>query len=261
MQIIHLLPLGNRIQKQKICAKLAHVGFKVPFVVCPWVRLPNRADRDITPIVRGRSVMILANHTSLIDPLAITAMMDMESCSTTRTLLKASLHKIPFFGGICKMTGHFPVYFSSQEQGNFSVDKDRQAKVNEEVDAHIAAKGSLLLFPEGQVNADPRKLQNFRYGSIATALKHRLPLYGLILKGCDASGPKSASAGGLPTQIECRIIKLFDPLPDDGKSAAEVAAESQIRMQQEVDRFYGQASSPAASESKRSQPSEPKKDS
>lgn len=41
--------------------------------------------------------------------------------------------QLPFLGGICRMVGHFPVFFKNQDENSFGVDKQEQAKITEKV--------------------------------------------------------------------------------------------------------------------------------
>ena len=51
--------------------------------------------------------------------------------------MQNSVFKMPLLGTICKAVGQFPVYFISSEAGKFSVDKERQAKVEDLVMEHL----------------------------------------------------------------------------------------------------------------------------
>lgn len=62
------------------------------------------------------------------------------------------------FGGICTAVGHFPVFFRGSKDGDFSVDREAQAKVTDDMNKFLGDNGGLLLFPEGQV----RLLQRLR---------------------------------------------------------------------------------------------------
>lgn len=79
-------------------------------------------------------------------------------------LFSTTLHRAARFGYICSAVGHFPVLFTSSKANDFSVDKEAQAKVTEQLDQFIGSGGGLMIFPEGQLNSTPRKLQQFRRG-------------------------------------------------------------------------------------------------
>lgn len=76
------------------------------------------------------------------------------------------------FGYICSAVGHFPVLFTSSKANDFAVDKEAQAKVTEQLDQFIGSGGGLVIFPEGQLNSTPRKLQQFRRGTSSHACSY-----------------------------------------------------------------------------------------
>jgi hypothetical protein len=43
------------------------------------------------------------------------------------------------------VTGHFPVFFKGNKDGDFSVDKDAQAQVTQDMDDFIANNGGLVM--------------------------------------------------------------------------------------------------------------------
>jgi len=158
----------------------------------------------------------------------------MDTIKYCRTLLKASLHKVPFFGGITQMTGHFPVYFISDDIGSFSVDREKMDRVMEEVEIHVKDGGTLCVFPEGQVNKDPVKLQTFRKGSFAIATKYQLPVWGCVIKGCSDIWPRGGYPGA-PAKVEAHLFPIVDP---NNKSNDELCALAEKTFQAEVDKLY-----------------------
>jgi len=134
------------------------------------------------------------------------------------------------------MTGHFPVHFTSAEDGKFSVDRSKQDRVMEMSEDHVKQGGTLALFPEGQINRDPSKLQAFRRGSFGLAFKYKLPVYGCVFKGIEDCWPRGVSIGGFPSKIECSLFPISDPI--GSKSLEELVTLCETRMQAEVDKMY-----------------------
>lgn len=58
---------------------------------------------------------------------------DLVSGSVLPCVVLVFPRQIPFLGGICQMVGHFPVFFQSQDENSFAVDKSEQAKIMEKV--------------------------------------------------------------------------------------------------------------------------------
>lgn len=44
-------------------------------------------------------------------------------------LIIFAVRQLPFLGTICRLVGHFPVFFRSNDENSFGVDKDEQAKI------------------------------------------------------------------------------------------------------------------------------------
>ena len=92
------------------------------------------------------------NHTSMFDGFLMAAIMPSALCRRCKSLMAAYTFKTPVLGEIFRLVGHEPVYFLKDDEGKFSVDKARQAPVNERIRAHVAGGGVLAFCPEGTVN-------------------------------------------------------------------------------------------------------------
>ena len=226
-----------RLTTQKLCLRWLNWMFFAIIVLNPQIRI-HIADEDKKrwAAIPPRSAVIM-NHTSFWDTIQFAGLAPWSYFNGCRTLMKDSLHKLPIFGGICKRIGHFPVYFKSDEDGNFSVDKERQAVVMERVAKHIQQNGGIGLFPEGAVNKEPRTLKMFRQGSFQVVLDHKLPLYYFVAVGNDDTWHSKAPIGGKPADI---WIKIGEYKIDHNKApeAREIAAGSQEMMQKVVDELF-----------------------
>jgi 1-acyl-sn-glycerol-3-phosphate acyltransferase len=185
--------------------------------------------------VPKRSCVVL-NHTSFWDAFLFVGISPWSYIYNAKTLMKDSLKRLPVFGAIFDRVGHFPVYFKSDEEGNFSVDKDRQAPVLQAVQQHLEDGGRICLFPEGAVNKNPRQLLSFRRGTFTTVMDNKLPVYYVITAGNEATWPASASIGGLPTDIVVSVGK-FD-VDYATQDAGAVATALQLKMQEALDKNY-----------------------
>ncbi|EPY30475.1 acyltransferase, copy 2 [Angomonas deanei] len=169
------------------------------------------------------------NHTSFWDVFMLIQIMPLSYLLETRTLMKASLRDIPIFGGCFDRVGHFPVFFKSDEDGNFQVDKERQAAVQVHVNQHIENGGNLAIFPEGAVNKNTAVLKPFRFGTFATIFEHKMPLYYVVSVGNEKTWPPQCVSGGFPADIRVRCgVYPIDFATQDSK---QVASEMQAFMQ------------------------------
>jgi len=203
------------------------LGWNLNMWCCPWIKtrkterfhtnfaILGQQQREFVAMERpddeGSNIVLLCNHTSFLDTPQYTRLVPRSILWHCRGYVGAFLFKMPLFGRVLQGIGHFAVHFKSTEEGKFSVDKEKMAEVEEGVDAHLAAKGVLCLFPEGCVNKAPEKgLLPFRYGTFVKALKHDFCLWGYTSVNHEKSWPKAASIGGLPAEL---VVDLWPLAP------------------------------------------------
>lgn len=221
---------------QHLCVLVMVAGFKAAWLLNPQIRMTLQFDAgpDGKPTswkdVSHHGIAIALNHTSFWDVFEVLGLMPVSHLLYSRTLMKSSLRKIPIFGGVFDRVGHFPVYFKSDEDGNFQVDKERQAAVQVDVNEHLRNGGNIIVFPEGAVNRTPLTLQPFRFGTFATIFEHRLPLYYMVAVGNEKTWPATAACGGDPADIHVRFGAY--PIDFDTQDSKQVAKEMQEVMQQ-----------------------------
>ena len=109
-----------------------------------------------------------------------------------------------------KACGHFPVFFSRETAlDDFSVDKQAQAKVTADMEAHVRNGGGLSMFPEGVINRGNTKgLQSFRRGALALARERGMSLWGFLHTGIDQVWSVHEAMGGNPGKIRFKLFNL-----------------------------------------------------
>lgn len=224
---------------QAVCVAACNWAFWFPTsFVCPWVRVEDttggRAWEELGAVMREKGVCVLLNHTSFMDTLVFVGYAPLDLLYSMRTLMSSKLFKIPLLGSIARMVGHQPVYFLRNEEGQFSLDKERMKETNKNVAAHLDGGGSLVVFPEGQLNARPETLLSFRRGTFATAIERGLPLWGLVFVGCDKTWPLSEAIGGLPGDVRFALFPIMDTYAP-GATSQEVSDISRNAMQAQLD--------------------------
>ncbi|KAG5486637.1 hypothetical protein CUR178_08004 [Leishmania enriettii] len=243
---------------QRIGVFVLSCAFKAVWWVNPQIRMHVRfdANEDGKPAcwddIPRTNIAFTLNHTSFWDPFELIGITPMSHLMQMRTLMKSSLRKIPIFGGIFDRVGHFPVYFTSDEDGNFHVDKERQAVVSQHVNAHLRGGGSLVFFPEGTVNKTPGTLQPFRFGTFTTIMEHRLPVYYMVAVGGEKTWAPQMPYGGLPADVHIRIGAY--PIDFDKMSGKSVAVGLQQRMQQVRDEIASEVTSAETAQRRRESP-------
>ena len=169
---------------QMLCCYFCHFTFRCVLFWNPQSPVVVSEYNQKWSDLKGPCAVML-NHTSFYDAFTYVGMSPMKSLWNCKTLMKDSLRRIPVFGPVFDRLGHFPVYFKSDAEGNFTLDKERQQPVTDEMNRHLRDGGRLAMFPEGAVNKDPRSLQPFRYGIFQTCIDHKLPIYYCLLVGCN----------------------------------------------------------------------------
>lgn len=191
---------------QLICGLICTFWFWLACFLNPHIKMTM--DESALPgglkAISSPAAMAL-NHTSFWDVFAFIANSPWSYIYNVRTLMKSSLRKIPIFGSVFDRVGHYPVYFKSNEDGNFSVDKERQAPVMAKVDAHLKNGGRIALFPEGAVNKNPETLATFRRGSFAVIAEHKLPVYWWVTYGNNKTWGALEAVGGHSADIQIAV--------------------------------------------------------
>jgi 1-acyl-sn-glycerol-3-phosphate acyltransferase len=220
---------------QRCCIVPLVCAFRAVWWLNPQIRMSVQFDANINgkptswADINLHNQAFIGNHTSFWDVYAFLCLAPMRHLVHTRTLMKASLRQIPIFGGIFDRVGNFPVYFKSDEDGNFQVDKEKQAAVQVGIDAHIRSGGNLAIFPEGAINKNPRVLQTFRYGTFATIFQHRMTVYYLVHLGGEKTWPRWTMVGGMPTDMHIRAGRF--PIDFDKEDSKQAAYRMQMCMQ------------------------------
>ena len=115
-------------------------------------------------IVKGKSYMLSANHTSLIDIMLMLAVVDENPFVFVG---KAEIAKLPVLGFVYKRT------MILVDRGNAN---SRRA-VFEQANQRIKSGRSVCIFPEGIVPDDESIiLSNFKNGAFILAIEHQIPI-------------------------------------------------------------------------------------
>jgi len=188
--------------------------------------------------IPGKSCVAI-NHTSFWDAIVFSGFAPLRYVYNCRTLVKASLRKLPVFGPVFDRCGHFPVYFKGEGEGDFSVDQAKQAEVTERLNEHLKNGGRIAFFPEGIVNKDVATLKPFRRGSFKTITENQLQLYYMVIVGNNECWPATAAIGGYPAEIRM-VLRKFNY--DSSTNPSDLADALQAAMQQELLKLIEQRS-------------------
>jgi len=173
----------------------------------PWARFWARAALKIFGIrvtaegmerlIPGQDYVLLANHRSHFDSLAVVDALDMRE---TRWVAKRELTKVPLFGYGLKVTGQI------------LVDRRDNAQAVAALRANLGKHGvSVVFFAEGG-RSHGRRLAPFKKGGAAFAIDARLPIVPVAISGSERVLPKYSLI-----VVPGRIHVVFgDAIPTDG---------------------------------------------
>ena len=178
---------------------------------------------------------MVANHLSNFDPFLCTAMGPLATIATSRSYFKGSLANLPVFHWYFKGCGHFPVFFTSKKDGDFSTDKEKQARTAEIAEKHfsrMSPRGRLAMFPEGAVNKNPDDgVQACRIGGMNAILKHKMPVTVICFAGQEVTWGAKHPMGGPPTLIVGKM-KTFAVGDYDTETATGLADRLRKTLQE-----------------------------
>ena len=115
---------GTVIQKQgRACAVCKYCFKYLVLLPCPWIQIQAPSQDEWSRLLDRTNVFVALNHTSFLDSIIFAALCPPNVIKRYRTLMKASLFKLPLLGGVCEIVGHFPVAFVTEHEDEFQFDK------------------------------------------------------------------------------------------------------------------------------------------
>ncbi|MBU9888493.1 MAG: 1-acyl-sn-glycerol-3-phosphate acyltransferase [Candidatus Omnitrophica bacterium] len=141
----------------------------------PLWRLGVVGEQNIQP---GKNYLVVSNHQSLLDILAVTAALPLNF----KFLAKKELFFVPFMGWAMACAGYVPVDRASHESGRKAVRRI----------VELLGKGlSVLLFPEGTRSPDG-KIHAFKMGAFKIARENDVELLPIVVDGTGTALPKKS---------------------------------------------------------------------
>jgi 1-acyl-sn-glycerol-3-phosphate acyltransferase len=171
-----------------------------------WARVVFRIagldiQADLAQLDEDSTYLFIANHQSLLD---IPILLYLLHTWYPRFVAKKSLFAIPLFGPGMGRTGHLGVDRENSRQGM----RDMQEAV------HRLQQGqSLVIFPEGTRTEDGNTLQDFHIGAFVIALKAKVPIVPVLIKGSGRVMPKGSCILH-PGAVRVKALPPRD-IPDD----------------------------------------------
>lgn len=144
---------------------------------------------------RGKSYMLVANHTSMLDIMLMLRV----SRNPFVFVGKKELVRIPIFGffykKVCIMVDRN--------------DSKSRTGVYRRAQRRLAQGLSICIFPEGGVPEEEVVLDTFKDGAFRMALAHRIPVVPITFYDCKKRFPFSLTAGG-PGPLRVKVHRFHD---------------------------------------------------
>jgi 1-acyl-sn-glycerol-3-phosphate acyltransferase len=160
--------------------------------------------RGVSRLDRNAPYVFMSNHASHVDSLALAVSIP----HPLHWVFKKELAKIPVFGWVLLSLGQIMVDRRNAIQS-------RSALTN--AAAALRGNNSVLIYVEGTRSKDG-KLQPLKKGGFHIALQSGLPIVPVRISGSHDIVP----SGSLRVQPGHVVVEMFDPIPTEGKTEADV---------------------------------------
>jgi len=229
-------PLRPGAKRTRLVLWITCICWRLLFALSCWVRVRvDGLDEYRRKLGSSRRpCIIVSNHLSFLDTMLLVPLTPLTKVTRVKMLVSSHLLKMPFLRTIVRMMGHIVVPFKrGADPGSFELDKDLMAIRQQQLEDHVRAGGIAGWFPEGRMNtSDPLEVGMFRAGGFALPVHLDVEIWCVAFVGNSRCWPRTAAAGGRPSQIRARIFRFCDsswaaaapanggPGPEDEKQAA-----------------------------------------
>jgi 1-acyl-sn-glycerol-3-phosphate acyltransferase len=154
----------------------------VACILAPLFRLFfNTVPKGTENLPKKGAYILVSNHTSYADPLAMAYFIFVQLGRAPHFLAKESLFRIPIFGSWLPHLGQVPIY----RQGRSNQDSLSAAK------AYLSAGHTIIMFPEGTLTRDPDYWpMRGRSGAIRLAIESGVPVFPVAHHGVEKVLPR-----------------------------------------------------------------------
>lgn len=187
------------------------------------VRVRSSGLAHARELERGRGYILIANHASNLDPLALMKTLGRVDLSF---VAKAETLRRPLLGYLLRITGWFGVERESPLAFK---------RFHEEVEARRKQGWipNLVVFPEGTRSSDGT-LQPFRMGTFLLAARARLPILPVVIRGTAPLHPRNAFSCH-PGTVR---VDILPPIEPPGKLGAAEILDAVAALQKRAEALY-----------------------
>lgn len=191
--IFPLVRLIARQNKAKYSRWVIHKGFASFLWFMQAIGVLAFETKGSEKLRHCRNVLVLANHPTLIDVIAIIAHMPYASC-----VVKRALWDNFFVGGVVRAAE----YISNSDPDNLVQD----------CAADLRAGNPLVIFPEG-TRSTPNKPLKFKRGAAHMILNSNVPIMPITIRCNPSTLTKGEKWYTIPSQKAHLLLEVFEPIP------------------------------------------------
>jgi 1-acyl-sn-glycerol-3-phosphate acyltransferase len=177
-----------------------------------------------TALIPNHSYMFSGNHTSMIDPFVMIALIPH---NPSVFVGKVELAKIPIFGFFYRRTCILV------DRSNAESRKEVYIKAQQKLDRGLSA----CIFPEGLVPEEHVILSEFKNGAFSLAIEHKIPIVPISFLDCKKRFSYTFFSGG-PGVLR---VKFHDPIYTDNMT---IEKDKDLLKQQVYDLIYKDLTDP-----------------
>lgn len=185
---------------------------KSMLVVLPLMKVRIQDEAKIKP---GETYIIIANHQSLADILAV-----LHLRHPFKFIAKKELFGIPVFGWTLSAAGYIPLIRGDRESG-------RQVMLKAE--AYLKRKVSVLFFPEGTRSPDG-EIHEFKMGAFKIASDLSFPVLPLVINGTRDVIRKGQSVFEKRSDVKVKVLNPELPSGQTDEAVEELAFRVRAKM-------------------------------
>lgn len=213
-----LLPKGKRGLRAR---RMIHKSFKFFIWLMQTVGVMRFDIVGADKLYECKNTLVLANHPTLIDVVAMISLMPAASC-----VVKKALFKNPFLGGVVRAAD----YISNSEP----------EKLIEDCAEDMATGNALIIFPEG-TRSQPGKPLHFLRGTAHIVLTSGMPILPVLISCNPATLTKNMKWYNIPLQRFHLQIEVLDPvLATRWVDAGEPQAIAARKLTKALETFFTQ---------------------
>lgn len=194
--LIFVLPVSIFVDRghRRLVHVVARWWGRVLLTLTPIWSLEVEGKENIDP---KQHYVVVANHQSLVDILALLAALD----THFKFMAKQELFSIPFMGWHMSLAKYIPV-----ERGQ----KESAIKALEQVRGFLKQNISVAFFPEGTRSTDG-KIHAYKSGAFKMAVQENVPILPVIIEGTGDAVPKHTMIATKVSRFKVKICKPVHP--------------------------------------------------